>query len=231
MVTSEYIDLSLIKNQNKLAVMISDFFTKEELESIDLSKIEKSNRDLDEIQFIYYNKQFEGGKSIKIIDTLILDSYPAARYVTVRLEIGEMVQLDYKCKYCKNIINQLNVLFGKVYNYKYWKSEKDDHIVRSHIIYNYSKNMKRDLTEEELEEVKFIIVYLVNDGSIKNDNNFDYDFSIGNFNFNIKSNPVGIVRFSYKNKKDIKWNKIYVNKNDVGIASIELIIQQALNQI
>ena len=36
---------------------------------------------------------------------------------------------------------------------------------------------------------------------------------------------------NYKNKKDIKWNKIYVNKNDVGIASIELIIQQALNQI
>ena len=231
MVTSEYIDLSLIKNQNKLAVMISDFFTKEELESMDLSKIEKSNRDLDEIQFIYYNKQFEGGKSIKIIDTLILDSYPAARYVTVRLEIGEMVQLDYKCKYCKNIINQLNVLFGKVYNYKYWRSEKDSQIIRSHIIRNYSESMKSDLTEEELEEVKFIIIYLVNDGSIKNDNNFDYDFSIGNFNFNIKSNPVGVIRFSYKDKKDIKWNKIYVNKNDVGIASIELIIQQALNQI
>jgi hypothetical protein len=91
--------------------------------------------------------------------------------------------------------------------------------------------MKKDLSEEELEEVKFVLMYLVNDGSIKNDNNFDYDFSIGNFNFNIKSNPVGVVRFSYKNKKDIKWNKIYVNKNDVGIASIELIIQEALNQI
>lgn len=231
MPTIDYLDLSLIKNQNELAVKIANFFDKDELNLIDLSKLEKTNRDVNEIQFIYYNKSFENGKSIKIIDTLILDSYPAARYVTVRLEIGEMVQLDYKCKYCKNIINQLNVLFGKVYNYKYWKSEKDDHIVRSHIIYNYSKNMKRDLTEEELEEVKFIIVYLVNDGSIKNDNNFDYDFSIGNFNFNIKSNPVGIVRFSYKNKKDIKWNKIYVNKNDVGIASIELIIQQALNQI
>ena len=231
MVTSEYIDLSLIKNQNKLAVMISNFFEKDELELIDLSKIEKSNRDIDEIQYIYYNKKFENDRSIKIIDTLILDSFPAARYVTIRLEVGDMIQLDYKCRYNKNIISQLNALFARMYNYKNWKSEKDDHIIRSHIIQNYSNSMKKDLSSEELEEVKFIIIYLVNDGSIKNDNNFNYDFSIGNFNFNITSNPMGIVKFSYKNKKDVFWKKIFVNKNDVGISSIELMIQQALNQI
>ena len=227
----EYIDLSLIKNQNKLAVMISNFFDKDELNCIDLSKIEKSNRNLDEIQYIYYNKKFESGKSIKIMDTLILDSYPAARFVTVRLEIGEMVQLDYKCKYCKNIIEQLNGLFGKINNYKYWKSEKDDKIIKSHIMSNYSNRMKKDLSEEELEEVKFIITYLINDGSIKNDNNFKYDFGVGDFSFDIESNSVGIIKFSYKNKKDIYWNRIFLDKNNVGLSNINLLIQQALNQI
>ena len=96
---------------------------------------------------------------------------------------------------------------------------------------NYSSKMRKELSEEELEEIKFIITCLVNDGSIKNDNNFNYDFGIGKFSFNIESNSCGIIKFAYKNKKDIYWNKIFVNKNDVGIANINLLIQQALNQI
>ena len=231
MSSSEYIDLSLIKNQNELAVKIANFFDKDELEYIDLSKLEKKNRDLDEIQYIYYIKEFENKKSIKIIDTLILERYPAARYVTIRLAIGEMEQLDYKCRYSKNIINQLNTLFGRAYNYKFWKRKDDNHIIKSHIITEFSNEMKLLIPEEDLNEVKFVITYLVDDGSIKNNNNFEYDFSIGNFNFNLTSNSVGIIKFSYKNRKDVYWNKIYISKTDTGISNIDLIIQQALNNI
>jgi hypothetical protein len=229
--SSEYIDLSLVKNQNELAIMIANFFDKDEIRVIDLSKLEKVNLDLDEMQYIYYNKKFEGGKSIKIIDTLILDRFPAARYVTIRLEIGEMVQLDYKCKYNKKIIEQLNILFARIYNYKYWKRDDDDHIIKSHIMNRYSDEMRKIFSNEELEEIKFVITYLINDGSIKNDNDFNYDFGIGGYEFNIESNPVDLVKFSYKDKKDVYWNTIFFIKNDTGISNILLLIQEALNQV
>jgi len=227
----DYLDLSLIKNQNELAIKIANFFEKDELNCIDLSKLEKSNRDIDEIQYIYYTKEFDNGKTMKIIDTLILDTFPAARYVTIRLTIGEKEQLDYKCKYSKNIIQQLNLLFAKVYNYKFWKQDKDDHIIKPHIIDEYSKTMKKNLTVEDLEEVRFVITYLINDGSIKNNNEFNYDFSIGNSEFIVESNSVGLVKFAYKNKKDANWKKIYFAKNDVGISYINLILQKALNNV
>jgi hypothetical protein len=227
----DYLDLSLIKNQNELAVKIANFFTKDELNYIDLSKLEKENRNLDQIQYIYYSKDFDNRKSIKIIDTLILDSYPAARYVTIRLSIGEMEQLDYKCKYNKNIISLLNQLFARAYNYKFWKRSDDDHIIKPHITKEYSDKMKKELSVEELEEVRFIITYLIDDGSIKTDNEFAFDFVVGKFNFYIESNSVGIIKFNYKGKKDMYWNRIMFSKTDTGVANINLLIQQALNNI
>jgi hypothetical protein len=231
MPTIEYLDLSLIKNQNELAVKIANFFDKDELDLIDLSKLEKTNRDLDEIQFIYYAKEFENGKILKIIDTLILDSYPAARYVTIRLCLGDIEQLDYKCKYSKNIIIYLNQLFARIYNYKFWKRKDDDHIIKPHIMKEYSDKMKKEIGSEVLEEVRFVYTCLIDDGSIKNHNVFNYDFSIGNFEFNIISNSVGIIKFSYKGRKEIYWNKILFLKTDTGIANINMLIEHALNNI
>jgi hypothetical protein len=229
--TVEYIDLTLIKNQNKLAEKIANFFTEDEIYFIDISKIEKSNRDLDEIQYIYYSKTFDNNKSIKIIDTLILDSFPATRYVTIRLSIGEKEQLDYRCNYSKNIITLLNILFARVYNYKFWKLKDDDHIIKAHILNNYADILRSKLSGEELEEVKFVLTYLINDGSIKNDNEFYYDFGIGDFEFNMFSNSAGIISFAYKEKEAIRWNKIFFAKTDTGLSNIGLIIQKALNQI
>ena len=231
MPTIDYLDLSLVKNQNELAVKIANFFDKDELDLIDLSNIEKANRDLGEIQFIYYTKEFENSKSLKIIDTLILDSYPAARYVTIRLSFGDIEQLDYKCKYSKNIIIYLNQLFARIYNYKFWKRKDDDHIIKPHIMNEYSNKMKSEIGSEVLEEVRFVYTCLIDDGSIKNHNDFNYDFSIGNFDFRIISNSVGVIKFGYKGKKDVYWNNIMFQKTDTGIANINLLIQQALNNI
>lgn len=230
MSTIDFIDLSLVKNQNKLAMKLANFFTKDELNCIDLSKLEPNDRELGEIQFIYYTKTFENKKSLKIIDTLFLDRYPAIRYVTIRLSIGDEEQLDYKCKYSKNIINILNVLFARVYNYKFW-GNNDDHIIKSRIISEYANKLSSKLSIEDLEEVKFVLTYLITDGSIKKDNEFYYDFGIGPHLFNITSNSVGILIFSYKEKDDINWNKIFFAKNDTGVSNIQLVIQKALNKI
>jgi hypothetical protein len=225
----EFLDLSLIKNQNTLAIKIANFFDKEELDLIDLTKVNNENRDIDSIQYIYYNKEFKNKKSIKIIDTMILDIFPACRYITIRLSNGDIEQFDYKCKYSKNIIKILNSLFAKVYNYKYWSGEFDKNIIRSHIVNNYSKKLSSDVDKETLEEARFVITYLINDGSIKNNNNFSYDFSINKKDFHIESNEYGQVQFSYRNNENEKFNRIYFDKTDTGISNINLIIEQALN--
>lgn len=219
-------DLSLVKNQNELAIKISKFFTKEELDSINLANITKKDRDIQEIQYIYCEKDFENGKSAKVIDTLILDRFPACRYVTIRLSIGEREVIEYKCKFNKNIIKQLHSLFSKIYNYKHWGAE-EGLIIKSHIMNNFVEKISSDIDNETLEEVIFVITYLINDGSIKNDNSFNYDFSINGNNFNIESTEYH-VSFSYKKEND-KFNKIYFDKTDTGISNINLIIRQAIN--
>ena len=225
------IDLSLIKNQNELAIKISDFFTKDEFRIIDLTKLHKNkNRSVDEIEYIYYDKPLSESKRLKIIDMLLLDVYPVSRYIVIRLIDGPET-IDFRCRYSKNMIRLLNALFIRAYNYKCWKSENDDKIIKSKIMKNYSNKLKSDLTLEELEEVKFVINYLVDEGKIKNSDDFNYDFSIGNFEFNIESNDAGLIRFSYKVKKDLCYNSIYFTKTDTGLANINLIIEQALNNI
>ena len=228
----DLIDLSLVKNQNELALKIADFFTKDEFRVIDLTKLHKSNnRDIDTIEYIYYDKKIEETKKrLKIIDMLLLDVYPVSRYIIIRLIDGPE-QIDFKCKYTKNMVKLLNALFIRAYNYKCWRSEGDEKIIKSKIMKNYANKLKSDLRPDELEEVKFVINYLIDEGSIKKNNEFNYDFSIGLFEFNIESNDVGLIRFSYKAKKNIVYNSIYFTKTDTGLANINLIIEQALNNI
>lgn len=227
----DLIDLSLIKNQNELAIKIANFFTKDEFKNIDLTKLgDRGNRDIDNIEYIYYAKQLESGKMLKIIDMLLLDIYPVSRYIIIRL-INGAEQIDFKCRYSKNIVKLLNSLFIRAYNFKCWKSEEDTRIIKAKIIRNFSNKLKQYLNEEELEEVKFVINYLIDDGSIKKNNEFNYDFSIGEYEFNIESNKAGLIRFSYKNKKEQYFNSIYFTKTDTGLSNINLIIEEALNNI
>lgn len=228
MSNNDFIDLSLMKNQNKLAVKISNFFTAEELLYINLSNLEKANRDINEIDYLYYHKKFDGtNNEIKLIDTLILDTYPALRYVTIRLYVKEFEQTDFRCKYNKNILKQLNLVFAKACNYKHWKSVEDNSIIRNHILTNFSKKITEYIDEEILEETKFVINYLISDGSIKNNNNFYYDFSINKIDFHVESNSLGIVKFGFKREKDFYYNIIQFQKTDTGISYIIFVLQQA----
>lgn len=225
------IDLSLVKNQNELAIKIANFFTIDEFRIIDLTKLHKNgNRNIDEIEYIYYDRALTENKRLKIIDMLLLDVYPVSRYIIIRLINGAEI-IDFRCKYSKNMVKLLNALFIRAYNYKCWRSEDDNKIIKPKIMKNYANKLKSELTPEELEEVKFVINYLVDEGKVKNNNDFNYDFSIGKFEFNIESNDVGLIRFSYKGKKDPYFYSIYFTKTDTGLANINLIIEQALNNI
>ena len=58
MSTINLIDLSLVKNQNELAIKIANFFTRDEFKIIDLTKLHKSeNRGIDDIEYIHYYKK------------------------------------------------------------------------------------------------------------------------------------------------------------------------------
>ena len=229
MSTINLIDLSLVKNQNELAIKIANFFTRDEFKIIDLTKLHKSeNRGIDDIEYIHYYKKFNNEKELKIIDMLLLDASPVSRYIIIRL-INGPEQLDFKCYYAKNMVKLLNALFTRAYDYKCWKSDGDEKIIRSKIIKNYSDKLGSDLSKEELEEVKFVLSYLTDQGKINNNTDFNYDFGIGKFEFNIESNDVGLIRFSYKEKVTPYFNSIYFTTTETGLANINLIIEQALS--
>ena len=104
MSNNNLIDLSLVKNQNELAIKIADFFTKDEFRIIDLSQLHRSgNRNINEIEYIYYYNRFDENKELKIIDMLLLDIYPATRYIIIRFIL-------------ENTIDSTSICFNQIIN-------------------------------------------------------------------------------------------------------------------
>jgi len=222
---NNYINLSYIKDQNELAVNLSNLFSIDELINIKLEEINLKPRDINKIEEIYYEKEFtESKKVFKIIDIMILDNYPAKRYIVLRISIKNKVQIDFKCRYSKNIIKYIAQTLAKCYNYLLWKNDNDTKIIKSHIMTNISNTISK--FNIDFNELKFILNYLF----IQYENNelLDYDFSISNYEFEVKSNKLNIVKFGFK--IDDNWKYVFLQNNNITISNINFIIDELIGE-
>lgn len=220
-----YINLSYIKDQNELAVNLSNLFSINELIYIKLDEVNIKPRDINKIQEIYYEKEFSESKKVfKIIDTMILDNYPAKRYIILRITISNKIQVDFKCKYSKNIIKYIAQTLAKCYNYLLWKNDNDIKIIKSHIMGNILDIVSK--FDIDFGELKFILNYLFI--QYENDGLLDYNFSISNYDFEVKSNNLDIVRFGFKSNNE--WKYVFLQNNNVSISNINFIIDELIGK-
>lgn len=223
----EYIELSLIKNQNNVAICLSEFFSIKELEKINLSNISYNPREnKDNIVNILYNKKFnETNHQIQILEILSNDQFPSKRYLDIRLLSGKRFQIDIKCKISRKIISYLNIIVAAALNYSNYKSEYDKVFIRKNIINNFSKEFSKDASLEALEEIKIILDYINNDG---HPDNYTYEFKIENIDMKIIFSEFGYIKLDYINTDTDIHKYIYCRENKTNMSNLSLIVEKAL---
>lgn len=221
----KYLDISLLKNQNIIALKFSELFSVEELETFDFNNSEiSSKRDVSQPVKVVFTKEFDD-RSVQVIDTMLLDIFPSVRYIDIRFAQGDYFQLDFRCKYSKKIINHLMIIIARAINFSMHKSKQDKFIVKGNIINNFSKQLAKEVKSlDTLRELKFISEYISNNNSILIDNNFKFNFEVDGIKFKVITDA-NTIRFEFNKEDSIHY--IYFVKNKIGVSSISLIIEKA----
>lgn len=223
-----YLDMSLLKNQNCIAVKLSHFFTVEELEQIDFTGVDiaKSKRNLSKTTTIAYEKEFkESHTSIALIDTLLIDVYPVSRYLDLRIIKDNNFQMDFRCQYSKKINSYLNIIISKAINFSKYRNKQDIVFIKGHILDNFAAAITKVLTLNGLKEIRFVSEYINSDNSIFAEKDYKFEFIVEENTFCISANQ-DLIKFMFSSGTESDY--IYFIKNKIGIASISLIIEKAI---
>lgn len=230
MTDNDYIDLSLKENQNELAERISFFLTLEQLEKIDLTNVDfPETRDISEQCICLYSVDFEdSGIKMLVLDILRIDNSLNSRLTYVRVIQSSRFQMDFKCKYSENNIEYLGIMQGKAINFKLYRNSNENHIIKRSIIENYSRSISRITKIDELNQLKFVLDLIHNNNSIMTDLQYKYEYSYNGIKLSIYSIYSGIFKFVVHNQKSNKEFSIFLDRNNIGIEDMYVIIENAL---
>lgn len=223
---SNYLDISLLKNQNLLAVKLSEYLSLDELENIDLSNVlvANSKRDISKPNNIIYTIEFES-KTVQILDIFLLDVYPIVRFIDIRILQGDYFQMDFKIKYSKKIIMYLNIVLAKAKNYIRYKFTHENSLIKSSIIENYSTILAESISMNGLEELRFVSEYIASDENIFTNPSYKFNFSIEKITFKLSAMN-NILKCEFI--KNDKSNIIYFVKDKIGLSQLGLIVEKAI---
>lgn len=227
---SKYIDLSLTKNQNSVALLMSKIFNIKELEELFQLKnnifYNSKKRDISKSFNIILTKEFSGDKNIKLIDVFLLDTYPVARYINFNITNRSHYNIDLNFKYTKNIRQYIIITLSKAINLCLYESSNIIKYNKNNIVNNFSKQLSLDISKKGLQELGFIIEF--NKDKIINLNNDSFNFNIENINFSIIS-EAEIIKFQYTKNDVDKY--IFLLKDKINISHISIIIQKSISYL
>lgn len=227
---SEFVDISLVKSQNQIAVQAATYLSIKELESIDLSKVLYSNkRDIsDNCNRLYYI-EFDSGISLQLLDIITIDKYPVTRFTCIRICNGNFCQVDVKCKHSKKNISYFKLIISKALNFAQYKSSNDAIIVKKNIINNFSKQISSLISKDVLERIKFLLTVISTDNSILYNDNYQYSFTISNIKVLVNPYSSNIIKFTILDLESNIEKYIFLNRDEIGLSNIHLILQKALS--
>lgn len=224
----QYIDLSLTKNQNSIALFISKIFDIKELEELyclkDIVSYSSKKRDISKSCNVIFTKEFTNDKKVKLNDMFLLDIYPVSRYINLKISSGSLYQIDLNFKYTKNIRQYIIITLSKAINFCLYDATNIKYN-KNNIINNFSKYLSNDISKKGLQDLGFIVEF--NKDKIINFDNNILKFDIEDLNFSIITEP-GIIKFQYIKNNTIKYIILLKDKMK-NISHLSLIIQKAIN--
>lgn len=225
-----FINLGLVKYQNRIAAIAGYNLTKEELEEIDLSNINyPTKRNISKPVEVLYKITFDSNIKLEILDIIQSNQYTVNRFTCIRVfKDDNAIQLDIKCKYNKKNIHYLNIILAKAINFAQYKNIGDIKISQSVIINNFAKRVLSIISKEVASEINFLLnILLSNDEFIKNDD-FDYSYGIGDISMELCIKNKNIIKFSVHNSAKNKTEYMYFCLNKVGISNILLVADKII---
>ena len=230
-------DLSLIKSQNEIATHIGRLFTIEELESIDIEldtfflagNVSNSNGK-SEIEISLYSIEFKNNdknKKFEILEVIITNKNPIEIYMDIRISEGEYLDMDIKCKKDDHSIIHINTILAKALNFAKHRSFFDLFFMNKHIVDNFADKLSKKLPIEQLEELRIVAEYAISDKNILISTDYHKEFEITGIKYIIDSWKFNMIKFQFS--IDNTTDYILLPKTKIGISTISLIIEQAIN--
>lgn len=218
----QYVDMSLLKNQNQLSHHLAKIFSLEELEDINIDNIRlySSIRDISEVVNSIYKKEFKSGFTFELQDIFILNRYPVIRYVSIKISKMDYYNIEIKCKNSKKLISYISIAIARAIDYLKYKDKDDDKIIKEHIIDNFAQLLSEKCTVESLEELIFVNEYIINSEECFN-SDYKFNFKLDGIDFFFYSSN-HLIKFGFEN------TFIYFPKNKIGLNQSRIIVMKAL---
>lgn len=219
-----YIDMSLMRNQYKVANIISGLLSLEELESLIQLKssfYENTKRDYSIPIITIIDRDLEK-YNFKILDIVTVNK---ERFIDLRISLGKAFQIDFKMKRTKNTKYYIASACAAAINFIKYKDKYDQFIIKPNIINNFADLLSSFVDMDTLEELKYVSDLIMIDKDIIEKDSNEFKFSTNNIDFKVITD-FNIIKFEFKSGD--KSDYIYLSKNKVGISNIALIINRAI---
>ena len=213
-----FMNLGLVKYQNRIAIIAGSHLTEEELEKIDLSKVVYSvKRNISIPAEKIYSIAFDSGIKIEILDIVHSNQYIMDRFTCIRTFNTEgSIQLDIKCKHNKNNIQYLEMVLAKAINFIKYRNQNEYRINHSNLINNFTNKLLSIINNESAMEINFLLNILLTNEEFINNNNFEYSYGIGDINMKIFVKNKNIIVFIVTNSAKNKTEYMYFPFNKIG---------------
>lgn len=222
----DFLDISQLKNQVKLAVMITTVFTitdlidlMDSLENINIYDL--GNKDTDKVE-ILLDKFYTNEKNVQLLDIFLMDKN--IRYIILRVKNKSYFQSDFKFRYCGNLKEYLYIIFAKAINFLNYKSYGDTSYIYNNIINNFAMELSKNNSIKVLEELRSAVNYISNEIEEVKDDTFE--FCIEEFKYRLIA-KLSIIKFEFESNNKIYY--YYLKRTEIGLSTLHLIIEIAIN--
>ena len=240
MTDTNKIDLSLVANQNKIAVSIAAFFEPEETEQISVDELSciLSQDAVAPCGCMEYSKEFDNGKAFQVHCIIDTSCFPNEHYTNIRLKKDATSQSDFKCNPNANNATYIDLILKKAINYDKFKSKDDLLYNQHHIVKNFTNTMIKKVGDKEQFYVK-IMQYI---GALALIHNSDMDKYLTRKDFALHTEFEGIkvtftavdtatFKLTYFNTETGEGDYCFFLRSRVGVNMAICIFERCLNKI
>lgn len=251
----ERIDLSVIRNQNMLGILLATYFSEDELIDFNFSDLyfkaqqesstEGTHAILNQLEIIHkadesetnfeeiYHLHFPSGidfRAINIVDHSVL---PFNKFLDIRICKANLYQFDIKCRLDSKNPLYLSIIVAKALNHNNFCLDKSSIflISRKDSMEIFSRALAESTRGDVdcLIEAKDKLAKLDQDKLIDPNNiTYIYDFECGDMSFIIDNTHLGVIRIAFSSWEETSSHYLFLQKNKVGCSALILIIDKAL---
>lgn len=219
--STNYMDLSLVKNQNCVAILFSEILSLSLLESIDLNQTEFNNK-----QYTILEKSDNNCK-LTIENRIYKETNkPIRKYFVILLDRSTIFHVELKCICRKRNFIYLNIITAKALNHLNWGDKYVRQIRDKFIMDAFAIEISNLFSKSQLEQFTDFITILSNDECILSNDEFSSEFNTDNIILSVTSFKSELLKFSIFYRDKLYY--IFFNRNKIGLSYICLEIEKAL---